>query len=143
MHLEFSGSPVVQVTRLQVWLRLLDPTFLAQSVPGVESTEPLDSTHFRLVSGLGIGRLKIRFATEVLLPDIETCRRRSREPGSEGIYQSPDHELLDRFCAESQRPASLVSEGRGPLAVAPGRGVPADHPARVPHSTQPPRERSR
>jgi hypothetical protein len=143
MHLAFSGSPVVQVTRLQVWLRLLDPTFLAQSVPGVESTEPLDSTPFRVVSGLGIGRLKIRFATEVLLPDIERCHRRSRESGSQGIYQSPDHALLDGFRPESERPASPVPEGRDPLAVTPGIEVPEDHPARVPRSTLPPRERSR
>jgi carbon monoxide dehydrogenase subunit G len=85
MHLAFSGSPVVQATRLQVWLRLLDPTFLAQSVPGVESTEPLDSTHFEWFPGLELVGSKF------------VLRRRSCSPTLKGAIAAAGSRVLKAF----------------------------------------------
>jgi carbon monoxide dehydrogenase subunit G len=87
MHLEFSGAPLISASRMSVWQRLLDPAFLARSVPGVESVEALDSTHFRVISGIGVGVLKVRFAMEVRLYDIvegQSARMsiQGRAPGS-------------------------------------------------------------
>jgi carbon monoxide dehydrogenase subunit G len=125
MHLEFSGSPVVQASRLQVWQRLLDPMFLAQSVPAVESIEPLDSTHFRVISGLGIGRLKIRFAMEGVLYDIVTGHSakmhiRGKAPGS-ALEVMSFMRVEDTGIGLTQLHWSAAAEVRGAIAGAGSR----------------------
>jgi carbon monoxide dehydrogenase subunit G len=70
MTLEFSGSPEITATREQVWSRLTDPEFVAASAPGVESVETLDPTHFKVISGLGFGGVRLHFALDVELFDI-------------------------------------------------------------------------
>ncbi|HEY8256207.1 MAG TPA: carbon monoxide dehydrogenase subunit G [Gemmatimonadales bacterium] len=87
MKLEFSGSPAISATREYVWSRLIDPDFVAASAPGVETVETLDPSHFKVVSGLGIGSVKIRFNLDVELFDIVDqrslkMRAIGRTPGS-------------------------------------------------------------
>ncbi len=87
MKLRFSGAPEIATTRERVWQRLLDPDFVARSAPGVESVERLDPTHFKVVSGFGVGAVKLRFALDVeLLEAVEreraTMRARGKAPGS-------------------------------------------------------------
>lgn len=88
MKLEFSGSPEITATREQVWSRLTDPDFVAASAPGVESVEAVDPTHFKVISGLGFGGVKVRFALDVELFDIVDrqslkMRASGSAPGSE------------------------------------------------------------
>ena len=87
MKLHFSGAPEIAATRSSVWKRLLDPNFVAQSAPGVESVESLDPTHFKVVSALGVGAVKVRFTlavelTDVVEPERATMRARGKAPGS-------------------------------------------------------------
>ena len=87
MKLRFSGAPEIATTREHVWQRLLDPTFVARSAPGVESVQPLDPTHFKVVSGFGVGAVKLRFTLDVELSDVVegerlTMRARGKAPGS-------------------------------------------------------------
>ena len=87
MKLHFSGAPEIAATRSNVWKRLLDPNFVAQSAPGVESVESLDPTHFKVVSALGVGAVKLRFTlavelTDVVEPERATMRARGKAPGS-------------------------------------------------------------
>lgn len=87
MKLHFSGAPEIAATRSNVWKRLLDPNFVAQSAPGVESVESLDPTHFKVVSALGVGAVKVRFTlavelTDVVEPERATMRARGKAPGS-------------------------------------------------------------
>lgn len=87
MKLHFSGAPEIATTRAQVWKRLLDPNFVAQSAPGVESVETLDPTHFKVISAFGVGAIKLRFAlnvelTDVVEPERATMRARGKAPGS-------------------------------------------------------------
>jgi hypothetical protein len=87
MKLQFSGSPLITATREDVWARLLDPDFVAASAPGVETVDVVDSTHFEVVSGVGVGAAKVRFNLDVELFDIvdlQSLRMRSRgkAPGS-------------------------------------------------------------
>ncbi len=70
MNLEFSGSPEITATRDQVWARLLDPEFVAASAPGVESVRAVDPTHFEVLSGLGVGSVRVRFVLDVKVFDI-------------------------------------------------------------------------
>ncbi len=84
MKLEFSGSPVIHATRDYVWSRLTDPDFVAASAPGVETVEALDPTHFKVVSGLGVGAVKVRFNLEIELFDMvegRSLKMRSRGNG--------------------------------------------------------------
>ena len=87
MQFQFSGDPVITAPRQIVWERLTDPDFIAASAPGVESVETVDPRHFTVVSGLGLGPMKVRFTMEVELFDVverQSLRMRSlaRGPGS-------------------------------------------------------------
>jgi carbon monoxide dehydrogenase subunit G len=87
MKLEFAGAPEITAPREKVWERLMDPNFVAASAPGVESVEPVDPTHFSVVSGLGIGAVKLKFNLDVELCDIVEPERlrmaaRGKAPGS-------------------------------------------------------------
>jgi carbon monoxide dehydrogenase subunit G len=87
MKLQFSGSPTIAAPRERVWDRLMDPHFVAQSAPGVESVEALDPTHFKVISGFGVGSIKVRFTMDVELFDIidgrsAMMRVRGKAPGS-------------------------------------------------------------
>ena len=88
MRLEFSGAPEITGSRRKVWDKLMDPDFVAASAPGVESVERVDATHFKVISGLGVGAVKVRFKLDVELFDIVDgerlkMRTRARAPGSE------------------------------------------------------------
>jgi carbon monoxide dehydrogenase subunit G len=87
MKLEFSGAPEVSASRARVWTHLIDPNFVAASAPGVETVEAIDPTHFKVVSALGVGAVKVRFQLDVSLSDIvenEHLRMsaRGKAPGS-------------------------------------------------------------
>ena len=87
MKLEFAGSPEITAPRERVWQRLMDPHFVAKSAPGVESVEVIDPTHFKVISGFGVGSIKLRFSMDVELFDIvpgrsARMRVRGKAPGS-------------------------------------------------------------
>ena len=70
MRLEFAGAPEVTVSREEVWARLMDPNFVAASAPGVESVEAVDPTHFKVISGIGVGPMRVSFQLDVELSDV-------------------------------------------------------------------------
>jgi len=87
MKLEFSGAPEVSAPRDTVWAHLMDPNFVAASAPGVESVQAVDETHYKVVSGLGVGAVKVKFKLDVELSDIAPPERvkmtaRGKAPGS-------------------------------------------------------------
>jgi len=49
MKLHFEGAPEIAKSRAQVWRCLMDPNFVAQSAPGVESVETIDPSHFKVI----------------------------------------------------------------------------------------------
>jgi uncharacterized protein len=87
MKLNFSGAPEITAPSSVVWSKLLDADFVAASAPGVESVEQVDPTHFRVISGLGVGAVKVKFKLDVELFDIVEgerlkMRARGKAPGS-------------------------------------------------------------
>jgi carbon monoxide dehydrogenase subunit G len=87
MKLEFAGAPEVTASREEVWTRLMDPNFVAASAPGVESVEVVDPTHFKVISGIGVGPLRVRFQLNVELSELVPLERLrmtalGRTPGS-------------------------------------------------------------
>ena len=88
MHLDFSGEPMIAAPRHAVWLRLLDPHAVAAAAPGVESVEAIDATHFKVVSGLGVGAIRLSFTLDIELSDLvepksARMHARGKAPGSE------------------------------------------------------------
>jgi len=87
MNLKFSGAPEIAAARERVWQHLMDPHFVAKSAPGVESVAVVDPTHFKVISGFGVGSIKVRFTMDVELFDIvpghsARMRVRGKAPGS-------------------------------------------------------------
>ena len=87
MRLEFAGAPEVTASMEEVWARLMDPNFVAASAPGVESVEALDPTHFKVISGIGVGPMRVSFQLDVELSDVVPLERLrmtalGRGPGS-------------------------------------------------------------
>ena len=120
MRLEFAGSPVITATRQEVWTRLTDPDFVAASGPGVESVETLDPTHFKVISGFGVGAVKVRFKLDVELFDIiegETLKMRARghAPGA-AVEVISRLELQDAGPGRTRLQWSATSELSGTVA---------------------------
>jgi len=69
VRLDFSGAPEIAAPPAEVWKRLLDHEFVASVAPGVESVEPIDDRHFKVISGFGVGAVKVRFQLDVELSD--------------------------------------------------------------------------
>jgi uncharacterized protein len=120
MKLEFSGSPTIAASRERVWERLMDPHFVAQSAPGVESVEAVDPTHFKVISGFGVGSIKLRFTMDVELFDIiaqksAKMRVRGKAPGS-AIDVVSSMQLQDAGTSGSQLNWSATSEVSGTVA---------------------------
>ena len=87
MRLEFSGAPEIAAPPEQVWKRLLDHEFVASVAPGVESVEVVDDRHFKVVAGVGVGSVKVRFQLDVELSDLDPPKSlqmsaRGKAPGS-------------------------------------------------------------
>lgn len=87
MKLHFEGAPEIVTSRAHAWRCLLDPNFVAQSAPGVESVTTIDPTHFTVISAFGVGAIKVRFSlnvelTDVVEPSHATMRARGKAPGS-------------------------------------------------------------
>ncbi len=125
MKLEFSGAPEIPAPRAAVWERLMDPAFVAASAPGLESVEAVDPTHFKVVSGLGVGAVKIRFQLEVELSDIIEgerlkMRARGKAPGSEVTVVSAV-QLEETGVAGTRLNWSAVSDISGAIASVGGR----------------------
>lgn len=123
MKLRFSGAPEIATTRDHVWERLLDPNFVARSAPGVESVQPLDATHFKVVSGFGVGAVKLRFALDVELVDViegESLKMRARgkAPGSNvdvtaavGLAEPSPGRVVLHWTADSDVSGTIASVG--------------------------------
>jgi uncharacterized protein len=120
MRLEFSGSPAIAAPRERVWKRLMDPHFVAQSAPGVESVQAIDATHFRVISGFGVGSIRVRFTMDVELFDIDAgksakMRVRGKAPGSAIDVISNLH-VDDAGSGGTQLKWSATSEVSGTVA---------------------------
>jgi carbon monoxide dehydrogenase subunit G len=90
MKLEFSGAPVIPAPREKVWERLMDPNFVAASAPGVESVEPVDVGRFKVISGLGVGAVKVRFKLDVELSGVVAPERLTMAARGNGAGSAVD-----------------------------------------------------
>jgi len=126
MKFEFSGAPVIPAPREVVWGHLTDPDFVAASAPGVESVEPRDPTHYSVVSGVGLGAMKIRFQVDVELFDIverAALSMRSRGHGAGSVVEVVSAVRLEDADGGTRLDWRAVSEVSGAVAGFGGRLV--------------------
>jgi carbon monoxide dehydrogenase subunit G len=140
MRLSFSGAPEVAAALHEVWPRILDPHFVARHGPGVESVEVLDAQHFKVITGFGVGSIKLRFGIdveliEVIAPIRLTMRARGKAPGSAvEITASLGLEVLE--VTRTRLSWTAETEISGSVCRQPGRGRPGCLPAgRTPDAT--------
>lgn len=120
VRLDFSGAPEIAAPPDVVWQRLLDHEFVASVAPGVESVQAIDARHFKVVSGFGVGAVKVRFQLEVELSDVNPPKSlrmsaRGQAPGS-GVDVSTTLEIEPLPADRSRLKWSASSEVRGTVA---------------------------
>jgi len=71
VRLETTGVQEIDAPVAVVWSNLTDPAFVAAAAAGVESVEPVDAEHFRVVALLGVGSISLRFTLHVQLHDVD------------------------------------------------------------------------
>ena len=119
MKFQFSGDPVITASRQVVWDRLTNPDFIAASAPGVESVQAVDPTHFTVVSGLGLGPMKVKFTLDVELFDVverESLRMRSLARGPGSVVDVVSAVRLEDALAGTRLNWSATSDVSGALA---------------------------
>ncbi len=120
MRLDFSGAPEIAAPPDVVWRRLLDHDFVASVAPGVESVQAIDDRHFKVVSGFGVGAVKLKFQLDVELSDVKPPKSlkmsaRGKAPGS-GVDVSTTLEIEPIPPDRSRLKWSASSEVRGTVA---------------------------
>jgi carbon monoxide dehydrogenase subunit G len=120
VRLEFSGAPEIAAPPERVWQRLLDHEFVASVAPGVESVEAVDDRHFKVVSALGVGSVKLKFQLDVELSDVRPPKSlklaaRGKAPGS-AVEVSTAIEIEPVAPDRSRLKWSATSDVRGTVA---------------------------
>jgi carbon-monoxide dehydrogenase medium subunit len=67
-----SGSHHLAQSVTVVWDALLDPVILQPCIPGCESIQRLDDTHYSAVVKVGLGPVSARFVTQIHLQPVRT-----------------------------------------------------------------------
>lgn len=86
--MQFEGKTTINAPQQQVWEFLTDPDQVSLCAPGLESMEVLSPDEkFRAVASVGLGSMKVRFATDVEwialdAPSHAKMRAHGKAPGS-------------------------------------------------------------
>jgi len=120
MKLDFSGAPEIAASPDAVWKCLLDHEFVASVAPGVESVQPIDDRHFKVISGFGVGAVKVKFQLDVELSDVNPPKSlkmsaHGKAPGS-GVDVSTTLEIEPVAPNRCRLKWSAISEVRGTVA---------------------------
>lgn len=121
MRLAFSGSPEIRTTPASVWRHLLDPHFIAGCLPAVTSVEVVTPTQFRVVSGFGVGLVRLEFTVLIELYDL--IEERSARLRMQGTAPGTTVDMRSEIAIEPRGPErvrldwSAESEVRGTAAA--------------------------
>lgn len=69
--MEFSGDYRFEPSAQRIWAALNDPAVLKQTIPGCETIEQLSATEFAAVVKIAVGPMKLRFAGQITLGDLD------------------------------------------------------------------------
>lgn len=71
----FEDRFTVQAPVATVWAFLRDPEQVGRCIPGTESIEVVDDTHYRVVAGARVGLFSVSFTMNVTVTEVEEPRR--------------------------------------------------------------------
>ena len=69
--MKLSGENHINATPQEVWRALNDPAVLKQAIPGCDTLEKIDDTHFKATVTTRIGPVQAKFNGEVELTDLD------------------------------------------------------------------------
>jgi uncharacterized protein len=73
--MKIEGSADIPAPREQVWAAFLDPTILAQALPGCEKLEAIGPNEYKATMKVGVAAIKGTFEGKVKLSDLEPPNR--------------------------------------------------------------------
>src|SRR5260370_42224475 len=83
--MKIEGSADIPAARDMVWAAFLDPTILAQAMPGCEKLEAIGPNEYKATMKVGVAAIKGTFEGKVKLSDLEPPHRyRMAAEGSGG-----------------------------------------------------------
>ncbi len=69
--MELTGEYRIPASRMQVWAALNDPAVLKDCIPGCDTLEKKDDTHFEATVTSKVGPVKVKFKGEVTLSELD------------------------------------------------------------------------
>src|SRR5260370_18738675 len=109
--MKIEGSADIPAARDKVWAAFLDPTILAQALPGCEKLEAIGPNEYKATMKVGVAAIKGTFEGKVKLSDLE-----------------PPHRYRMAVEGSAGRPPVPAPAGAPPPPAA--RGPPAGQPPR-------------
>ena len=73
--MKIEGSADIPAARDKVWAAFLDPTILAQALPGCEKLEAIGPNEYKATMKVGVAAIKGTFEGKVKLSDLEPPNR--------------------------------------------------------------------
>ena len=73
--MDVSATYTIDAPRERVWVALIDPTVVADCLPGCESLEPVGEDIYRAVLTMGVAAINGRFAGTVAIVDKQSPSR--------------------------------------------------------------------
>src|SRR5260370_12684736 len=73
--MKIEGSADIPAARDKVWAAFLDPTILAQALPGCEKLEAIGPNEYKATMKVGVAAIKGTFEGKVKLSDLEPPHR--------------------------------------------------------------------
>lgn len=86
--MRFEGTVTINAPQEKVYAHLIDPDFVSQCAPGLESVEVVEpGKQFKVVASLGLGSVKARFTVNVIFDELDPpkyarLKARGNTPGS-------------------------------------------------------------
>jgi carbon monoxide dehydrogenase subunit G len=68
--MEFSGTADIGAGREVVWRRVVDPHFVAKSMPGIESIETVAPGRYRIAAAIGVGPMQLKTGIDLEIFDL-------------------------------------------------------------------------
>src|SRR5512142_1398737 len=70
--MRFEGTVTINADREKVFNHLIDPEFVSQCAPGLESVEVVEpGKKFKVVASIGLGAVKARFTVDILMDELD------------------------------------------------------------------------
>lgn len=86
--MRFEGTVTINADREKVFNHLIDPEFVSQCAPGLQSVEVVEPGKlFKVVASIGLGSVKATFTTDVAFDELEVpefarLKAHGKTPGS-------------------------------------------------------------